>query len=248
LKVGEARPYFDGLQADLAQETDPQLRNWYQTETSVSAEYQEAVDIRTNLERLHFGLSKLIELATTDKQTDVVVEVITPKEGSDESDRHLDGSIDDDEYLTPEQSKQKSVQTWLKNVTAEYRHDVRVANSQKKSKKEKQLDIAKNRFARHFERFGDNGQHIVHDSEALEFVLDELLVKNPGLAETVVQSSVNYMHQNGVEFSEDYSAFANIIGSSLDGKPTTQAFERILYAIYEKKDFSQAIRCRTASY
>lgn len=231
MKAGDVQPYFENLQADLAQEADPQLRHWYETEVSLSPEYQEATALREKLERFRSGLSQLIEQASAGVET------------ADDNEVPIDqveaeAVFDEDEYLTPEERKHKSVLAWLKEIKDEHGNNVRAANLQpRKSKREKQLQIANNRFKRHFEQFGPDRRHIVYDAEALGSVLIDLAVQNPELGNMVIDSSIAYMHQHGLEFAQNYSAFANVIRHSTSDVWLSREFDRIFTAIYEKQDF-----------
>lgn len=60
MRSGEVKPFFESLQMDLAQADDPQLRSWYETEMSLTPEYQEAIRLQEQVHQFHGLLSLLI--------------------------------------------------------------------------------------------------------------------------------------------------------------------------------------------
>ena len=217
MKAGEAQAYLQSVQADIAQESDPALRGWYETEMSLTPEYREAAELQQLLGRLGTGIGELAKQREAGQAA--------PEDQAAQPDITPEDFVDDDEYLTPAERKQKSVLTWLEVVLDDYGQDAKAAQREtKKSKREKGLSIAANRFGRRFEQFGPNSQHIVHDPEALEYALEALFEQQPNLAASVVKSSETYMHKNGVDFSDNHNAFANIVVRSYDNTPAGDAF------------------------
>lgn len=229
MQAGESKEYLLGVQAELTAETDPQLRAWYETETSLQPEYKTAIQLQDGLGRLATGMRTMAEQKRLD-------ETIPNNHAIPET--VFDETADTDEYLTEQQRKQKSVNAWVEDLTKHYDSEVSAARKQsKKSKRDKQEQIARKRFLRHFERYGDEEKHMVYDAEALGFALINLNEKRPQLAEVLVKSTESYLHQNGVDFAEDSSAFAQLIACSTVEHDVGKQFDRLFSAVYDKKLF-----------
>jgi hypothetical protein len=239
MRAGDAGPYFETLAADLQQTQDPELSAWYATEISLTEEHRDAEKLQNLLHTFGSRLSTLIDTTSVQEAEQLSREETEFVEANE--------LINEDEWLTPEERKRKSVETWLDDVLENYQGDVSKAREQTKaSKKEKALSLAKRRFVRNFEHFDQENGHIAHDPESLEYALDSLRAKRPRLAEAVVENTVAYMHENNKlrkvhdeHFVDDSSAFAGVIerttGSYSD--ETRQDFQRILQAMYEKQNF-----------
>lgn len=63
MKASDAKPFLDSIQADLAKEIDPQLRSWYETETSLTADFQEATRLQEQLHHFSGLVSQVISKA-----------------------------------------------------------------------------------------------------------------------------------------------------------------------------------------
>ncbi len=227
MRADEVKPFFEALEADL-QEADPSLRTWYETEMSMTPEYRQAQGLREKLQGFGDGLALVIESARTSEAETGDEEIVF--EGIEEI-------IDEDEYLTPEQKKRRSVLGWLGTVMGHYDDEVRQINVPAK-KSERQRELVGNRFARQFEHYGEEDQHLLYDPEAFGYALDELMDKRPALAERVTQKAEEYMHKNGVVFAEEPAAFAGVIKGSIADRPSAHNFERIWSAIYDRKNFT----------
>lgn len=239
MRAGDARPYFETLEADLQQSQDPELNAWYVTEMSLTEEHREAVALQDLLHTFGARLSTLLDT------TPIRDAEQSPSEQNEFED--ADELIDENEWLTPEERKRKSVETRLDVALENYKDDVSTAKGQTKaSKREKALSLAKRRFIRNFEYFDQERGHIAHDPESLEYALDSLRAKSPRLAEAVIDNTVAYMHANNKlhkvhkeHFVHDLSAFAGIIERTTGSysEETRHDFQRILQAIYEKQNF-----------
>lgn len=228
---GEAKPFLDSVQADIAATEDPALRGWYENEMPFDDGYKEAVTIRQTLHALGNGLAQLVEKATQaeEEATETTAETESV---------HID-QPQVEEYVTPEEKRRKTVLRQLDALTADYKQDSAIARSQPKvSKREKKEGIALRKFGKSFERIGSSQQHIVYDPEALAVVIETLNESGLGkLTEAAIQNCESYMLEHGVEFAQDSAAFAKLILLSTreDLQPD---LDRILSAIYEKKHFT----------
>lgn len=145
--------------------------------------------------------------------------------------------LDLDEYLTPYEKKQKSVTGWLEQIVEDYEGEVSASKQlTKKSKRDRQRELVDRRFKRNFESFTEDGRHVVYDAEALGIILDQLALR-PSIAGKVVESAVEYLHKNSVEFASSAPAFAGLIRQSLPGRMSAHSFDRLLTSLYETIEF-----------
>lgn len=233
MEAGDVKPYFESLQVDLDATDDPQLRAWYETEVSLTPEHREATTLKEKLGQFHGLLSQTIERAEATEAAEVagLLEIDRQQEADELSEI--------DEYVTPEEKKRRSVISWLDEVVDSYQQGREAAQAEtKKSRRERQQELAARRFARNFERFGPAAEHIVHDPDALAIALEQLLLNRPALAEVVIKNCESYMHANGVEFAKNTNAFARLIQHSTD-IVLGSSFDRVLSAIYEKVPYLQ---------
>ncbi len=150
----------------------------------------------------------------------------------------IESFVDFDDYLTPSEKKQKAVSNWLKSVVSEYRDDLVASRQhQKKSKREKQQQLADRRFKRHFENYGTDNSHILYDADALDIVITQLKESNPKALEKVMESSVDYIKADPLNFATDPKAFASVIRNSTESHPNNEQFDEILEAVFNNYDF-----------
>lgn len=230
MQVHEAKQFLDSVASDIAAEQDPALRAWYETEVSLTPEHKEAVTIQDKLQALHTGLGRLIESAVLREEDRG--ESVDPVD-------HERALSEIDEYVTLEEKKRRAVTAQLSIHINEWRGDITEAREQTKaSKRRKHENMAVNRFAKKFETFGVEGEHIVYDPDSLAIILEQLDSSHPKLAEAVVKMCVNHMYEHGVEFTQNPSRFARLIYNSTSPE-VGDHFDKIFQAIYERVSFTR---------
>ncbi len=160
----------------------------------------------------------------------------TPGDRDSVIDEAHEASLED--YLTPEERKRRSTITWVHQVTDAYEAKVIAARQiTKKSKREKQLELANRFLARQIEHFGEQDRHIVYDAEALGYALVELGATKPRLRERMLSATGDYLKEHPLEFAEDHPAFAGLIRQSLEGQPAAVDMDALLVKLLNATNY-----------
>lgn len=229
MKVNEALQFKADLGRDLAAEQDPALRGWYEQETRLTPEFKESELAAEKLGDFATGLQALIDA----RQAEPTEVDIAP----DDSEVADLGNFVEEEYVSPEERKKRSVLSWLDTVVDDYRADVAEAKQiPKASKRDKRLKIADNSFRRKFEYFGADKSHIVYDVDALQVVVEELTETKPELLETLTNSVESYIANRTDEFYDRPDLLAKLFGLGMTqvddvDKPIESVYSRAFSAL-----------------
>lgn len=239
MNIGESIEYLrktdQNLIEDVCAEPDPNLRTWYEEETTIQPDYLHGLETESQLKRLATGLSRIVAQR---QEADIRPIEPAPQEIIEEAHEELP-------YIpSPEEILKAKIERKYKRCLADYEEDVAYSESIKKtSKKQKQLLISRRNFVKSFTSFEDitGDEHIVLVPELFSYGLDLLQDKPELLAETV-NKMVEYAQYNGAKISSDPSRFAKIISRSVSGRIHSEVFDKIIVGVFaarqNKKDYT----------
>lgn len=227
MNVGESHAYLAELRNDLAAETDPGLRSWYEQESMLQPAYAEAQQTNQTLSRFAAGLQHLVELRTDQVDSQSVEDVI--------------------EAPTPEQPVILSPQELLnQKITKKYETSHErytealasiAAKPGKSSKREHRQRMATRQFAREITDFSDitGDEHAVLKVDRLYWI-NSTLIKDESLRNEVFASAADYAERHGKAVTDDHSNFANLIlSATVEDSRTAANFDKILAKIFSTK-------------
>lgn len=221
MNVNEASQLLAQYENDLAAEPDPQVRAWYRLESELQPDIALAQRTMAEVTTIAGLISRIAEVKSTRSST----EGITPEEATSLGERPR--------ILTAEEKLKLRIERRYRNLYRKYEEEISVITATKKGKREHQEMMARRQFVRNFCNFSEltGDKHIVMRADLLKTVALDLC-EGDDLRDEIFLSSASFAKQHTFSVTGNPKNFAEIIASSVTGRPLSDNFEAVLKGVF----------------